>query len=144
MMDDCIFCKIGKHKARSWMVAESEHAYAILNIYPMNKWHTMVIPKEHYVNIFDIPLEVLQEVMATLKYVVDLYHDKLGIDAVQIISSNGKVAQQEVFHSHWHIAPRYPDDGQDVDWKLYPEMINEYHDMLKELGVGKYIDAPIR
>jgi len=126
------------------MVAESEHAYAILNIYPMNKWHTMVIPKEHYVNIFDIPLEVLQEVMATLKYVVDLYHDKLGIDAVQIISSNGKVAQQEVFHSHWHIAPRYPDDGQDVDWKLYPEMINEYHDMLKELGVGKYIDAPIR
>ena len=72
-----------------------------------------------------MPVEVLHEVMSTLKYVVDLYKEKLGIDAVQIISSNGKVAQQDVFHSHWHIAPRYPNDGQDVNWKLYPEMINE-------------------
>ncbi|NLU26205.1 MAG: hypothetical protein GXX00_03470, partial [Hungateiclostridium thermocellum] len=68
--------------------------------------------------------------------VVDLYHHKLGIDAVQIISSNGKVAQQDVFHSRWHIAPRYPNDGQDVKWKLYPEMVSEYHDMLAQLGVG--------
>ena len=45
----------------------------------------MVIPKDHYENIFDMPVEVLHEVMSTLKYVVDLYKEKLGIDAVQII-----------------------------------------------------------
>jgi len=87
-MKDCIFCKIGRHEARSWMVAETEHTYAILDIHPMNKWHTMVIPKDHYVNIFDIPVDVLCETMSTLKYVVDLYHHKLGIDAVQIILTN--------------------------------------------------------
>ena len=143
-MKDCIFCRIGRYGARSWMVAETEHAYAILDIHPMNKWHTLVMPKAHYENIFDIPIEVLHEVMSTLKYVVDLYHQKLGIDAVQIISSNGKIAQQDVFHFHWHIAPRYPNDGQDIKWKLYPEMVNEYHNMLEQLGVGKFVDAPIK
>jgi len=126
------------------MVAETEHTYAILDIHPMNRWHTMVIPKDHYENIFDMPAEVLHEVMSTLKHVVDLYHQKLGIDAVQIISSNGRAAQQDVFHSHWHIAPRYPNDGQDINWKLYPEMVDEYHDMLKTLGAGKFIDAPVK
>jgi len=126
------------------MVAESEHAIAILDIHPMNKWHTMVIPKKHYENIFDMPLEALHEVMTMVKYVVDLYKEKLGIDAVQIISSNGKVAQQDVFHSHWHIAPRYPNDGQDIKWTLHPEMVNEYHNMLEQLGVGRYINAPIK
>lgn len=143
-MKDCIFCKIGRHEARSWMVAESEHAIAILDIHPMNKWHTMVIPKKHYENIFDMPLEALHEVMTMVKYVVDLYKEKLGIDAVQIISSNGKVAQQDVFHSHWHIAPRYPNDGQDIKWTLHPEMVNEYHNMLEQLGVGRYINASIK
>lgn len=143
-MKDCIFCKIGRHEARSWIVAESENAIAILDIHPMNKWHTMVIPKKHYENIFDMPLEVLHEVMTMVKYVVDLYKEKLGIDAVQIISSNGKVAQQDVFHSHWHIAPRYPNDGQDINWTLHTEMVNEYHNMLEQLGVGRYINAPIK
>jgi len=56
------------------MVAETEHTYAMLDIHPMNRWHTLVIPKDHYENIFDMPVEVLHEVMSTLKYVVDLYH----------------------------------------------------------------------
>ena len=143
-MDDCIFCKIGRHEARSWMIAESDHAFSILDIHPMNRWHATVMPKKHYVNIFDIPITALQEVMSILKHVVDLYHEKLGIDALQIISSNGKAAQQDVFHSHWHIAPRHEGDGQGVKWQFHPEMVADYHDMLKELGTGKFIDAPIR
>ena len=142
-MDDCIFCKIRRHEARSWMITESAHAFSILDIHPMNRWHATVMPKEHHANIFDIPLEVLQEIMSTLKYVVDLYHEKLGIDAVQIISSNGKAAQQDVFHAHWHIAPRHEGDGQDVQWKFYPEMVEDYDAMLKELGTGTFVDAPV-
>ena len=97
-MKDCIFCKIGRHQARSWMIAESDQAFAILDVHPMNRWHATVMPKDHYVNIFDIPITALQAVMATLKQVVSLYQERLGIDAVQIISSNGTLAQQDVFH----------------------------------------------
>ena len=143
-MDTCIFCKIGRHEARSWMITETEHSLAILDIHPMGRWHTTVMPKAHYVSIFDMPTEILHEIMSTVKQVVDLYSEKLGIDAVQIISSNGKAAQQDVFHAHVHIAPRYEGDGQDVKWKLYPEMVEEYDAMLQQLGTGKFIDAPIR
>ena len=143
-MKDCIFCKIGRHQARSWMIAESDQAFAILDIHPMNRWHAIVMPKDHYVNIFDIPITALQEIMSTLKQVVSLYQERLGIDAIQIISNSGKLAQQDVFHSHWHIAPRYEGDGQDVKWKLHPEIVADYHAMLKELGTGKFVDVPIR
>lgn len=143
-MDNCIFCKIGRHEARSWMIAESAYAFAILDVHPINRWHSIVMPKKHYVNIFDLPVEVLCEIMSTVKRVVDLYHERLGIDALQIISSNGKAAQQDVFHSHWHIAPRYEGDGQDVRWSFYPEMVDDYHAMLETLGTGKFIDAPKR
>ncbi len=139
-MKDCIFCKIGKHEARSWIVAESENAIAILDIHPMNRWHTLVIPKAHYENIFDTPTAILHELMSLLKHVVDLYNRKLGIEAVQIVSSNGRTAQQEVLHAHWHIAPRYPNDGQDVEWALHPELTSDYHSMLEQLRVGQFID----
>ena len=143
-MKDCIFCKIGRHEARSWMIAETDSTFSILDIHPMNRWHTTVMPKEHYENIFDIPVDTLQEIMSTLKYVVDLYHMKLGTSAVQIIPRNGRSDQQDVFHSHWHIAPRHEGDGQDVKWKFYPEMVDDYHTMLQELGTGKFVDAPIK
>ena len=57
-MDDCIFCKIGRREARSWMITETDRTFAILDIHPMNRWHTTVMPKAHYENIFDIPLDV--------------------------------------------------------------------------------------
>ena len=144
IMDNCIFCKIGRHEARSWMITESDHAYAILNIFPMNRWHTMVIPKKHYVNVFDLPVEELHEVMTVLKHVVGLFREKLGMENLQVVSSNGAAAQQEVFHSHWHIAPRFEGDGQDVSWDLYPEMVEDYDEMLEQLGEGKFVDAPIK
>lgn len=138
-MNDCIFCKIAQHKERAWMVHETDRSFAFLDIHPMNAYHTLVIPKVHFNNIFDVPTDVLQEMMGTLKHVVNLYRDKLGMTDMQIINSNGKAGQQDVFHIHFHIAPRYVGDGQDVQWKTTPEMRNEYDEMLKKLGVGRLV-----
>ncbi|MEO1654246.1 MAG: HIT family protein [Bacteroidota bacterium] len=132
-MEDCIFCKIVRQEAPSWKVMESEKAYAFLDINPMNEYHTLVIPKAHYVNIFDIPEDDLKEVMALLKKVALLYQEKLGMENVQIISNSGKVAQQEVFHLHFHIAPRHIRDGQNIRWKTHPEYRAQFVDMLKAL-----------
>ena len=62
---------------------------------------------------------------------------KLGIDAVQIISNNGKAAQVG-FPCSLHIAPRHPNDGQNLLWKFYPELVDEFHDMLKSLASEVY------
>ena len=132
-MEDCIFCQIASGKAKSWKVYETDHAYAFLDIHPVNEYHTLVIPKRHYVNIFDIPTGELLHVISALKHVVDLYQERLGLANAQIVNSSGTEAQQDVFHLHFHIVPRQKGDGQDVKWSPHPEMQERFDDLLAKL-----------
>ena len=131
--DDCIFCKVARGDAPSWKVMESEHAYAFLDINPINEYHTLVIPKAHHVNVLDAPTETLTQVMSLLKDVVDLYQDKLGLQHMQVISSAGKYGQQDVFHLHFHIVPRHQGDGQSIRWKSHPEWRSRFDGLLEVL-----------
>jgi histidine triad (HIT) family protein len=132
-MDDCIFCRIIAGKAPSWKVYESDTAYAFLDINPVNEYHTLVIPKSHYTNVFTMPTQDLLDVISVVKHVVDLYHEKLGIEHVQIVNSSGAEAQQDVFHLHFHIVPRYKGDGQDIKWTPHPEMRARFDALLERL-----------
>ena len=132
-MEDCIFCQIASGNAKSWKVYENDHAYAFLDIHPVNEYHTLVIPKRHYVNIFDIPTGELLHVISALKHVVDLYQERLGLANAQIVNSSGAEAQQDVFHLHFHIVPRQKGDGQDVKWSPHPEMRERFDDLLAKL-----------
>jgi len=130
---DCIFCKVAAGEAQSWKVYETAHSYAFLDIHPVNEFHTLVIPKEHYTDIFTVPEDELLRLMSALKHVVDMYHHRLGIRNVQIINSSGAEAQQDVFHLHFHVLPRHRGDGQDVKWTPHPEMRERFDAMLAEL-----------
>jgi histidine triad (HIT) family protein len=132
-MKTCIFCEIIKGNEKSWKVYEDEHVYAFLDIHPVSKYHTLVIPKQHHEKIFDTPVKELEQVMSVIKRLVDLYKEKLGIENVQIVNSSGAEAQQDVFHTHFHIVPRKIGDGQNVKWNTYPEWTGEYDEMLEKL-----------
>ncbi|MEM6738107.1 MAG: HIT family protein [Bacteroidota bacterium] len=129
----CIFCKIVKGEAPSWKVYENDSVYAFLDINPVTKYHTLVIPKNHYRNIFDTPAEELREIVSTIKRVATLYQDKLGIHNLQLVNSNGTEAQQDVFHIHFHIVPRRIGDGQNIRWTPHPEWRNHFDDWLIKL-----------
>lgn len=133
-MTNCIFCEIIRGEAPSWKVYEDVFTVALLDIHPVNPYHTLVIPKTHYVNIFDTPVEALSQVMHTVKHVTTLYQQKLGIRNVQIINSSGAQAQQDVFHLHFHIIPRRANDGQNVRWTTHPELRTDYDRMLSLLN----------
>jgi histidine triad (HIT) family protein len=132
-MDNCIFCNIAAKKEKSYKVYENDKVYAFLDINPANKYHTLIIPKNHYKDIFDIPEPELVEVIKVVKKIVDLYKDKLGIENVQIINSSGSEAQQDVFHIHFHVVPRRNEDGQDIVWKTHPEFLKEFDSLLQKL-----------
>lgn len=132
-MMECIFCKIVNGTAKSWKVYETDAAYAFLDIHPVNEYHTLVIPKCHYTNIFDVPAAELLELIAALKHVVDLYQRKLGIENLQIVNSSGSEAQQDVFHLHFHIVPRCKGDQQDIQWSPHPEMRERFDQLLSRL-----------
>ena len=130
---NCIFCQVAAGETQSWNVHETEHAYAFLDIHPVNEFHTLVIPKQHYSDIFAVPEDELLNLMSAVKFVVDLYHERLGVQNVQIINSSGPQAQQDVFHLHFHIVPRHTGDGQDVKWSPHPEMRKHFDEMLRRL-----------
>ncbi len=132
-MKNCIFCSIAKGEAKSWKVYENWKVCAFLDINPANKYHTIVISKKHYTNIFDIPPTELKEIISVVKKLAKIYEKKLGIKNIQIINSSGAEAQQDVFHINFHIVPRQKGDGQDIRWEPHPEWTKEYDRMLKRL-----------
>lgn len=132
-MQDCIFCNIAAGQEKSWKVYESDSVCAFFDYFPVNKYHTLVIPKKHYKDIFDIPEADLYEVMKAIKTITKLYKEKLGINNLQIISSSGSEAQQDVFHIHFHIVPRFDGDGQNIVWHPHEEIREEFDEMLEKL-----------
>ena len=134
-MNNCIFCKIINGEIPSHKVYEDEHTYAFLDINPATEYHTLVVPKAHYENMFDIPEEQAVHVMRAVKRIVDLYKRKLGIKNLQVINNSGAEAQQEVFHLHYHIVPRKLGDGQDIKWVTHPEFRENFDDLVNKLFV---------
>lgn len=134
-MSMCSFCKIVRGEVKSWKVYEDDSVYAFLDINPISEYHTLVIPKAHYENIFDIPEGELLKVMAVVRTLARLYRERLGIHNVQIINSSGREAQQDVFHLHFHIVPRKAGDGQNVVWRTHPEWRARFDAMLERVGL---------
>lgn len=108
-MSDCIFCKIISKEIPSEIVYEDENTLAFLDINPINVGHTLVIPKQHHENIFEVPKDVLDNTMNILKKVANAV-DKIS-DGVNIGQNNRPAAGQIVNHLHFHIIPRFDNDG---------------------------------
>lgn len=132
-MDDCVFCQVARRERESWTVHETAVACAFLDINPVSEYHTLVIPKRHAADIFAVSEADLLGVMSAVKHVVDLYRSRLGIKHLQVVSSSGSEAQQDVFHLHFHIVPRHTGDGLDVKWTRHPEMRERFDGQLASL-----------
>lgn len=109
-MVDCIFCKIIRGELASTKVYEDADVLGFLDIKPINPGHTLVIPKQHYVNIHDMPDSLVAKVAVTAKKVADAIL-KIGAKGVNIGMNNGAYAGQIVFHAHVHVMPRYGNDS---------------------------------
>jgi histidine triad (HIT) family protein len=111
MNDDCIFCKIVGGKIPSSKVYEDKVVYAFLDINPVKKGHTLVIPKEHYETYLDIPESTLKDFAVVLKRVAIAVKLATSAEGVNITMNNYKAAGQVVPHAHFHIIPRHMHDG---------------------------------
>ena len=130
-MKECIFCRIAAGKSNCWKIMETPHTLAFLDINPVSRYHTLVIPKNHYSNIFDINDAELREVISTVGEVAKKLQIKLGINNVQILSNNGREAQQDVFHLHFHLIPRSSGDGQNLKFISKSPSGDEFAEMIR-------------
>lgn len=115
--EDCIFCKIANGSIPSKTIYEDEKFRVILDLGPATKGHALILPKEHYQDIYEIPEETVGEAMKLAKKMAVLMTEKLGCDGFNIVQNNGETAGQTVKHFHIHLIPRYKDDGQHILWE---------------------------
>lgn len=108
---DCLFCKIIKGKLPSYQVYETERVAAFLDLYPINRGHTLIVPKHHQRDIRDARQEDLAEIMEAAQKLANLYQDSLDAVGFNLKCNSGPQAHQEVMHLHFHLIPRYRDDG---------------------------------
>ncbi|MCL4430010.1 MAG: HIT family protein [Chloroflexi bacterium] len=110
-MSECIFCQIIHKQAPANIVYEDEHVVAFLSNRPVNEGHTLVVPKKHYENIYEIPEEEAAYLFKIAKRVAHAVRDAVAAEGIRIVQNNGWAAGQVVFHLHVHVIPMAPNQG---------------------------------
>jgi histidine triad (HIT) family protein len=129
--EDCIFCKIIKGDIPCAKVFENEHVLAFLDISQVSKGHTLVIPKDHKENVYELTPEIAQEIFKVVPQISNSIKEQFSPVGLNLLNNNGEHAGQAVFHYHLHIIPRYgKGDGFGVVWKSHandysPEKLTE-------------------
>ena len=136
MHTDCIFCKIIANEIPATRIIETDSVLAFLDIGPIIKGHTLVIPKSHHDPLTDVPSPLLSEMMDVAKSVMQAQLDGLKADGVNIIQNNGVAAGQAVMHVHFHVIPRFTEDGHHWNWNAgsygSPQEATEFADRIKD------------
>lgn len=130
----CIFCKIIAGEIPSYKVYEDEKVLAFLDINPVSPGHTLVLPKKHVINIEEAEEEVLCQIVKIVKKVGLSLKKNLGVPGYNVQVNNDPAAGQIVPHLHFHVVPRFPDDGLKL-WlqKQYKE--NEAEEVLNKIKI---------
>lgn len=122
MMSGCIFCKIVNGEIPGAKVFENEHVVAFLDISQVTKGHTLVIPKVHKENIYDLTPDIARNVFEVVPKIANSIKKQFEPVGMNILNNNGEKAGQSVFHYHIHLIPRYgKGDGFGAVWKTHTE-----------------------
>ena len=130
---NCIFCKIANGEIPSKTLYEDEDFRVILDLGPASKGHALILPKNHYANLYELPEETAGEVMKLAKRMAAQMTERLGCEGFNLVQNNGELAGQTVFHCHMHLIPRYREDGQKIGWKPQEVSQEELEETRKQI-----------
>jgi len=113
---DCIFCQIVAGEIPATKVYEDDDVLAFLDIRPVSKGHTLVMPKAHFSDIFDAPPELLARIAQRIPLIAKAVQKAVDAEGLNIYQNNAAAAGQVVLHLHYHIIPRHAKDGALAPW----------------------------
>lgn len=131
--NNCIFCKLANGEIPTATLYEDEDFRVILDANPASKGHALIIPKEHYANLYELEDSLAGKAMILAKKMIVKMTDVLGCDGYNLVQNNGECAGQTVFHFHLHLIPRYKDDGVGLGWKLNELTEADREDILSKM-----------
>lgn len=112
---NCVFCKIIAGEIPCHKVFENEHLIAFLDLHPNNPGHTLFVPKIHSENLFEASNEIVAELMAAIKNFAPQILSAVGANGFNLGVNTGSVSGQVIMHTHFHVIPRFENDGL-VHW----------------------------
>ena len=115
--ENCIFCKIAGGDIPSATLYEDDEFKVIMDIEPASKGHALILPKDHYANLYEMPDELAAKAMVLAKKMISKMTEIVDCDGYNVLQNNGVAAGQTVFHFHMHLIPRYKDDQVTIPWK---------------------------
>lgn len=132
-MGDCIFCKIINKEIPTDIIYENDKVMAFLDIFPTSLGHTLIIPKKHFINVYDIEEDYLTEIIKITKKLALAYKEIFGIDNLQLIHNAGKHGQQEISHFHFHLIPRHEGDGINLEHIHREDLQDQFAGFIKQI-----------
>ena len=115
--ENCIFCKLANGEIPTSTLYEDEDFRVILDANPASKGHALIIPKEHYANLYELDDELASKVLVLAKKMITKLAGILECDGYNLVQNNGETAGQTLFHFHLHLIPRYKGDAVGIGWK---------------------------
>ena len=115
--ENCIFCKLANGEIPTSTLYEDEDFRVILDANPASKGHALIIPKEHYANLYELDDELASKVLVLAKKMITKLAGILECDGYNLVQNNGETAGQTVVHFHLHLIPRYKGDAVGIGWK---------------------------
>ena len=131
---ECIFCKIANGDIPSKELYEDDEFKVILDLGPATRGHALILPKNHYANLYELPDGEASKVMLLAKKMAGQMTKKLGCDGFNLVQNNGRAAGQTVFHFHMHLIPRYKGDKAGILWEpktTTPEEMQEVERLVR-------------
>lgn len=110
-MKDCIFCKIVAGEIPCYKIYEDNDFLAFLDIQPISKGHTLIVPKKHYNTFLETPVEILTQMTPIIHKIGKALIKATQADGLNFGLNNGSAAGQIIMHTHFHIIPRFNNDG---------------------------------
>ena len=119
---DCIFCRIASGQVPAHTVYQDEHVLGFMDTSPLADGHLLVIPRDHYERITDMPPEAIGRLFAQAGRLGGALLQVTGTEGLNVLQNNGRVAGQAVMHVHVHLIPRREGDGLGYRWSAgqYP------------------------
>lgn len=128
---DCIFCKIINGEIPSYKIYEDENCLAFLDINPISDGHTLIVPKKHYDTFENTPIEEIEKLIGVIYKIAPKIKDAVNADAFRVTLNNGKEAGQIIFHTHFHIIPKF--EGTEKNWERKIMSQEELENTLKKI-----------
>ena len=132
--NNCIFCKLANGEIPTATIYEDEDFRVILDANPAAKGHALILPKEHYANLYELDDELAGKSMILAKKMITKLTKALDCDGYNIVQNNGEAAGQTVFHYHVHMIPRHKDDKVGLGWTMHE--LTEEEKALKEKQIA--------